>query len=124
MIFASKSRKGFYDSGVHEVLPEDAVEISEDYHRHLLEGQAIGKIIDFSGDIPIVVDKPKPTVEELSQQARSKRDALLRNTDWTQVPDVPTILKDRYKIYRQDLRDVPQQKGFPLDITWPIDPNK
>ena len=45
MIFASKSRKGFYDSGVHGVLPEDAVEISEDYHKHLLEGQAIGGLI-------------------------------------------------------------------------------
>lgn len=44
-IFYSKSTGGFYDNQIHNVLPEDAVEITAEYHATLLAGQAQGKTI-------------------------------------------------------------------------------
>lgn len=55
---------------------------------------------------------------QLSIQARDKRDRLLRDSDWTQILDAP-VEKAQWATYRQALRDVPQQAGFPQTITWP-----
>ena len=59
--------------------------------------------------------------EELAAEARSKRDKLLAATDWTQVLDAPidAETRDAYRAYRQALRDIPEQEGFPGTITWP-----
>lgn len=53
---------------------------------------------------------------------RQERDALLAATDWTQAVDVPQATKDKWAPYRQALRDVPQQAGFPENIQWPDKP--
>lgn len=45
------------------------------------------------------------------------RDEKLAETDWTSSNDV--TMSDAMKTYRQALRDVPAQSGFPTDITWP-----
>lgn len=53
---------------------------------------------------------------ESASKVRAKRDSLLAETDWTQMPD--TALKKEqvkmYQDYRQALRDITKQKGFPL----------
>jgi hypothetical protein len=54
--------------------------------------------------------------------ARARRDALLEATDWTQLQDVPEATRARYVTYRQELRDMPEQSGFPNTIKWPISP--
>lgn len=54
--------------------------------------------------------------------ARQQRDFLLRQTDWTQNADVPAALRESYIPYRQALRDLPQQGGFPSGIEWPKAP--
>lgn len=53
---------------------------------------------------------------------RRHRNTLLAETDWTQGADVPSAIKDAYVVYRQALRDVPSQEGFPYDIIWPAKP--
>ena len=58
---------------------------------------------------------------EFAANARSQRDTLLTQTDWTQVADAP-VDKAAWAAYRQALRDVPQQIGFPTTITWPVKP--
>lgn len=63
----------------------------------------------------------RPTAE-LAADARLLRDQLLASTDWTQMPDVPQATKDKWASYRQALRDVPQQAGFPDNIQWPVKP--
>ena len=55
-------------------------------------------------------------------RARLDRNRLLVETDWTQAADVPQALKDKWAPYRQALRDVPQQAGFPNNIQWPVKP--
>ena len=53
--------------------------------------------------------------------AREKRDKLLAETDWTQTLDAPVTedSKTALRAYRQALRDLPEQTGWPVDIEWP-----
>lgn len=53
---------------------------------------------------------------------RIQRDQLLAATDWTQAKDIPDAVSSKYAAYRQALRDVPQQSGFPENIVWPVKP--
>ena len=55
-------------------------------------------------------------------EVRAQRNAKLAATDWTQAADVPQAVKDSYASYRQALRDVPQQAGFPENVQWPTQP--
>lgn len=75
------------------------------------------------GDIAIyLTDAEYDTV--LAASARQKRDRLIAATDYLVTPDYP-IESDRLakvKIYRQALRDIPEQSGFPRTITWPEKP--
>ena len=68
-----------------------------------------------------IVAVPEPTTEEIAAQVRAKRDALLAETDFLMMPDYPLGEEDAtaLKTYRQGLRDVPTQEGFPTEITWP-----
>lgn len=52
---------------------------------------------------------------------RAKRDALLVQSDWTQLPDVPLPTKEAWATYRQALRDITQQPD-PHNIIWPTPP--
>jgi hypothetical protein len=53
-----------------------------------------------------------------ANSVRATRDQLLKDTDWTQVADVP-VDKPAYVIYRQALRDITLQEGFPFNVEWP-----
>ena len=72
---------------------------------------------------------PEKTAEEkkaeAEQMARSKRDALLSESDYYLQPDYPSTQEglNAVKAYRSALRDVPQQEGFPLSIEWPAKPD-
>lgn len=79
-------------------------------------------------DFPNAPTPEKPTynpdqrqLEQEAKEARDQRDALLAASDWTQVPDAP-VDQAAWADYRQALRDVPEQDGFPTDIVWPTAP--
>lgn len=55
-------------------------------------------------------------------EVRAERNTKLTATDWTQTVDVPKNIKDSYVTYRQSLRDVSLQSGFPWTIVWPTQP--
>jgi len=57
-------------------------------------------------------------LEQEAEEVRTQRDALLSQSDWTQVPDAPAD-QAAWAEYRQALRDLPEQDGFPTEITWP-----
>lgn len=61
--------------------------------------------------------------EELAIEVRSKRDRLLIETDWTQGRDVVLSNDAEWKTYRQALRDLSSQSGFPSNVTWPTKPS-
>ena len=80
------------------------------------------KDADMGGIAIYLTDDEYDTV--LAASARQKRDRLIAATDYLVTPDYP-IEPDRLakvKIYRQALRDVPEQSGFPRTIAWPEKP--
>ena len=58
---------------------------------------------------------------EQAKSVRSTRNIKLSDCDWTQVADAP-VDKAVWATYRQALRDITAQSGFPWDITWPDAP--
>lgn len=68
------------------------------------------------------------TVEEIAaadaatvNSVRASRTQLLKESDWTQVSDAP-VDKAAWAEYRQKLRDITDQDGFPYSVVWPIKP--
>lgn len=55
-------------------------------------------------------------------QVRAQRNRFLSDCDWTQLSDSP-VDKTAWAAYRQALRDISGQTGFPWEIQWPHDPN-
>lgn len=60
-------------------------------------------------------------LEEASSRVRSRRNNLLSDCDWTQVADAP-VDQAVWAVYRQALRDISSQEGFPYNVVWPTQP--
>ena len=123
-MFYSKSTKGFYTTEIHgKNIPSDCVEISEELHRKLLDLQSSGKIIvpDNNGH-PVAVN-PAPA-KITWEQIKAKRDTLLKDSDWIDLPNSPVKNKQAWLDYRQALRDLPETFETPESVVWPKSPNK
>lgn len=85
---------------------------------------------DFTlADFPDAPTPDKPTynpderaLEQEAEEVRTQRDALLKDSDWAVLPDAPVADEQTWKDYRQALRDLPQQEGFPQEVVWPTKP--
>ena len=69
------------------------------------------------------------TPEEVSSReegqasaVRGERNSLLVQSDWTQGKDISDNVSGPWAVYRQALRDIPRQAGFPWVIEWPTQP--
>ena len=82
------------------------------------EAYALAQREAYQGQVT-VEDEP-----ETAEEARARRDTLLSATDWAVLPDSPLdeASQAAMRTYRQALRDVPQQAGFPETISWPDRP--
>jgi hypothetical protein len=60
--------------------------------------------------------------EVKAKRIRSKRNEALSKTDYLLMPDYPLKDKKKWEEYRQSLRDIPQQTGFPGVVRWPEAP--
>ncbi len=58
---------------------------------------------------------------EQAKSVRQSRNDKLKDSDWTQIAD-STADKQAWAAYRQALRDVTAQQGFPWTIQWPEQP--
>ena len=73
-------------------------------------------IIEFSEE------EKKATTAAKSRTAREDRNMRLADCDWTQLPDAP-VDHAEWAAYRQALRDVTSQPGFPWEVVWPEQPS-
>lgn len=69
------------------------------------------------------------TVEEISvltnakaDEVRAERNRLLAESDWTQYKDISDDVSAQWKPYRQQLRDITLQSGFPFNVEFPVKP--
>lgn len=129
----SKSTGGFYDQ-FSNVIPNDALEVTDEKYTALFVAQSVGKVIvaDDSGN-PIAIDLPPPTENQLAIAARVQRDLFIFSTDWlvarhrdqTDEGTATTLAAEQFKVllaYRHALREFPKQQGFPA-VAMPIAPD-
>lgn len=62
---------------------------------------------------------------EAAQRVRNYRNELLTETDWVTLRSIDTgvPVSNDYVTYRTELRDIPEQSGFPFAVNWPLLPN-
>jgi hypothetical protein len=117
---------------------------SNDIQVQLTDGQAYleGAYNDtqfyIENDIPVAMPT-KPTgfvvfdyqtkswiadIDKASATVLSQRFNLLSESDWTQIPNGPLTTEKQaaWATYRQELRDITQQSGYPLNVVWPVAP--
>lgn len=70
--------------------------------------------------VPEPEPEPEPEPAPTADQVRAERDSKLAATDWMALSDV--TMSPEWAAYRQALRDVPDQVGFPENVTWPVKP--
>ena len=103
------------EPNIVQTLRDKEIQCSDDVFEANL---AIAKSEAYNGEV--TVEKVPMTESE----ARAERDKLLTETDWIMMPDSPVTdaCREAYRVYRQALRDVPQQENFPTNIIWPEKP--
>lgn len=69
--------------------------------------------------IKINQDKKK---RMFADHVRFDRDRLLEECDWRSLADAPGD-RGAWLQYRQELRDITKQDGFPDNVTWPVPPS-
>ena len=79
-----------------------------------------GAVFDDAEDMSNWPDFQADSVAASAIQVRAERDKLLALSDHMALADRIT---DEWRTYRQALRDIPAQAGFPTDVTWPVEPS-
>ena len=74
--------------------------------------------MSFLKNIKTAAELEAARLESLAKAVRAKRDALIKETDFYILPDYPNAPQGIAE-YRQALRDITEQPGFPHDVTWP-----
>lgn len=73
--------------------------------------------------VAVDIDADARTAKDAEQakNVRADRNQRIAECDWTQLPDAP-VDKVLWATYRQELRDISKQAGFPWEVTWPTMP--
>lgn len=95
--------------------PNDEEEHGRDLYARAVAGE-------FGPIAPAYVPTQEEIDEEAAAAARAKRDKLIAASDWSQLPDSPYKGDPDWVAYRQALRDISDQPGFPHEIDWPEAP--
>jgi FPC/CPF motif-containing protein YcgG len=71
---------------------------------------------------PLTPAELQQRTDAVAASVRADRNARLTASDFTQLSDYSKQDQQQWKQYRQALRDVPQQAGFPRSVIWPTVP--
>lgn len=73
---------------------------------------------------PYTAEEKAEIETQKAKQIRTERNAKLAECDWTQLNDTPldNPAKVAWTTYRQSLRDITAQAGFPNSVIWPVKP--
>lgn len=118
------------------ILTENEMKELISYSELVMQADKEGKTVVLVNGKPVLEERRSPTQEELAVQVRLSRDRRLeactwiveRHRDQLEAGGATTLTVDEYQVwlaYRQALRDLPQQPGFPwagpddLACPWP-----
>ena len=95
----------------------------DEYILAMTDRSGLEKIVQDNMEVWLAYAKAQEA-EQLAADVRTQRDKLLYDTDWTQVDDAPISDVDRESMrqYRQALRDITSQDGFPYNVKFPEKP--
>lgn len=133
-LFYSYAEHGFFDSGIHTVMPDDIVEISPAKRIEILEAVARGKLVERDENgAPLLRDPVRDQDAADRQAERDWRDAELsriywlreRHRDEQELKAETTLSTEQFNellAYIQQLRDWPQSIQFPTAEHRPMRP--
>lgn len=98
---------------VFKIVETPAPTIDSKTHR---QSKSIQQVDEVWTQVWVSIELPEDVA---AANVRSYRDRLLTETDWTQVADAP-VDKAAWATYRQALRDVSIQDGFPWAVKFPV----
>jgi|DEB0MinimDraft_3_1074331.scaffolds.fasta_scaffold174496_2 hypothetical protein len=101
--------------GVHKIVETPLPAVDSKTHRQVPSIQKV------DGVWTQVWETQPLKQDTASANVRGHRDNLLKDCDWTQVADA-TVDKAAWAAYRQALRDISAQEGFPFNVVWPAEP--
>lgn len=118
----------FPASGPDDKFLEDnfavKVDYSVTYNKDIEELVYLDTPTITKGGKVIGAEARKLSDEDAWSRIKTKRDQLLSETDWTQLPDtLDAAMTKAYADYRAQLRDITSAKS-PADVVWPKDPNE
>lgn len=126
-IFALWTDEGLAELGIKRVVA-DALPVDGNGWAYLPgEPEDIEEALQVRRTWPNAVPDTEGWAAHLEAKAtlvRAERAARLTACDWTQLPDAPLTTEQRsaWAAYRQALRNVPEQAGFPQVVEWPAKP--
>ena len=108
----------FADYGIHSVAKTAAPECDSRTHRLQQNVELIDGVWTQTWQLHEIEET------EASSNIRAKRNQLLKECDWTHMTDSPLNTEDKaaWASYRDALRDIPEQTGFPYSVQWPSEP--
>ena len=117
-------------TGPYERSVRDGVEeIDGQWFTKFVVGPIFTDTTDEDGNVTTAADNEAAYRTRIDDEAavgiRSERDAKLAACDWTVLTDSPltTAKKTEWKAYRNALRDITTESGFPHSVTWPTEPS-
>jgi len=89
-----------------------------------VSAQQDGEWVQVWNAVALTAEEVQQRNDSQSTSVRAERGNLLSACDWTQVDDSPltNVQKAAWATYRQSLRDISTQAGFPWTIDWPVAP--
>lgn len=78
-----------------------------------------GEVVQVEEDLSLLPGKEEADLDNL----RRERNNLLKETDWTQFPDIPEATRNAWQPYRQALRDITNTYSSLNDVVWPTEPS-
>jgi hypothetical protein len=104
---------------------DGVVEVNGQWFTHYIAGPVFQDYTDPDGVVHTAAEQYEAYCfakdDEQGKNIRAERNRRLAECDWTQLPDAP-VDKSVWSAYRQELRDITNQPGFPWEITWPEKP--
>lgn len=104
---------------------DGVVEVDGKWFTHYIAGPVFQDYTDDKGVVHTAAEQYEEYCfakdAEQGKVVRAERNTRLADSDWTQLPDAP-VDHAAWATYRQELRDVSNQPGFPWEINWPVAP--
>lgn len=108
---------------------DGVIEVDGKWYTHYIAGPVFQEYVDDQGVTHTAAEQYEAYCfakdNEQAKIVREERNKRLVECDWTQLTDSPLTLdeKEAWAFYRENLRLVPQQAGFPWQVNWPPKPN-